>query len=200
MKKIIIASSNHGKIKEFKALLQGFELFSLDEFFKGEIEENGLSFKENALIKARAIYNSLEQKDKKEFIVLSDDSGLCVEALAFRPGIFSARFSGQKDDGLNRKKLLDELSALKISKSKAYFKSVIALCSFYGECFTNGLLRGYVIDKELGENGFGYDCLFVPNSYDKTLAQLSFEEKNLISHRKKALENMEFLLRSFREG
>lgn len=197
MKRIIIASSNEGKINEFKALLKGFELFSLAEFYKGEIEENGSSFRENALIKARAVYENLNEKQRKEFIVLSDDSGLCVEALNGRPGIFSARFSGQKSDEANRKKLIFELNSLNLNKSKAYFKCVIALHSFYGECFTNGVLRGFVIDKELGENGFGYDSLFIPRTYDKTLAQLSPELKNNISHRAKALKLMKRILKLF---
>ena len=197
MKRIIIASSNEGKINEFKALLKGFELFSLAEFYKGEIEENGSSFRENALIKARAVYENLNEKQRKEFTVLSDDSGLCVEALNGRPGIFSARFSGQKSDETNRKKLIFELNSLNLNKSKAYFKCVIALRSFYGECFTNGVLRGFVIDKELGENGFGYDSLFIPRTYDKTLAQLSPELKNNISHRAKALKLMKRILKLF---
>ena len=197
MKRIIIASSNEGKINEFKALLKGFELFSLAEFYKGEIEENGSSFRENALIKARAVYENLHEKQRKEFIVLSDDSGLCVEALNGRPGIFSARFSGQKSDEANRKKLIFELNSLNLNKSKAYFKCVIALHSFYGEWFTNGVLRGFVIDKELGENGFGYDSLFIPRTYDKTLAQLSPELKNNISHRAKALKLMKRILKLF---
>ena len=197
MKRIIIASSNEGKINEFKALLKGFELFSLAEFYKGEIEENGSSFRENALIKARAVYENLHEKQRKEFIVLSDDSGLCVEALNGRPGIFSARFSGQKSDEANRKKLIFELNSLNLNKSKAYFKCVIALRSFYGESFTNGVLRGFVIDKELGENGFGYDSLFIPRTYDKTLAQLSPELKNNISHRAKALKLMKRILKLF---
>lgn len=197
MKRIIIASSNEGKINEFKALLKGFELFSLAEFYKGEIEENGSSFRENALIKARAVYENLHEKQRKEFIVLSDDSGLCVEALNGRPGIFSARFSGQKSDEANRKKLIFELNSLNLNKSKAYFKCVIALRSFYGEYFTNGVLRGFVIDKELGENGFGYDSLFIPRTYDKTLAQLSPELKNNISHRAKALKLMKRILKLF---
>ena len=197
MKRIIIASSNEGKINEFKALLKGFELFSLAEFYKGEIEENGSSFRENALIKARAVYENLHEKQRKEFIVLSDDSGLCVEALNGRPGIFSARFTGQKSDEANRKKLIFELNSLNLNKSKAYFKCVIALRSFYGEYFTNGVLRGFVIDKELGENGFGYDSLFIPRTYDKTLAQLSPELKNNISHRAKALKLMKRILKLF---
>lgn len=197
MKKIIIASSNEGKIKEFKALLHEFDFFSLKDFFNGDIEENGNSFKQNALIKSRTVFDSLSTKDKKDFIVLSDDSGLCVEALNGNPGVFSARFSKQGSDEANRKKLITELKNLNLSQSKAYFQAFIGLCCVYGEFCASGVLRGYVLSEQRGENGFGYDSLFIPNGFDKTLAELSFEEKNLISHRKKALQNIIFLLRLF---
>lgn len=100
--KIILATSNKHKVLELKEILKDFEIYAFDEVLMPfEIEENGKTFKENALIKARAVFNALDEKQKKDFIALSDDSGICVDVLEGNPGIYSARFSGKGDDKSN---------------------------------------------------------------------------------------------------
>ena len=182
--KIIIASNNKGKIKEIKELIgSGYEVVSLSEagFFE-DIEENGSSFEENAMIKAEAV-----AKRFPDCAVMADDSGLCVSALNGAPGIYSARYSGvHGDDKANNEKLLSELSGR--SDRSAYFMCAVACTLPSGERFTvTGKCDGIIAEKESGENGFGYDPLFYLEEYKKTMAEISFEEKNRISHRAKAL-------------
>ncbi|EOI5957941.1 non-canonical purine NTP pyrophosphatase, partial [Campylobacter jejuni] len=165
-----------------------------------EIEENGKTFKENALIKARAVFNALDEKQKKDFIVLSDDSGICVDVLEGNPGIYSARFSGKGDDKSNRDKLVNEMVKKGFKQSKAHYVAAIAMVGLMGEFSTHGTMHGKVIDTEKGENGFGYDSLFIPKGFDKTLAQLSVDEKNNISHRFKALELAKIILKILNKG
>ena len=196
--KILLASNNKNKILELKELLTDFEIYAFNEVLTPfEIEENGTSFKENALIKARAVFDAL--KDKKEFIVLSDDSGICVDILGGRPGIYSARFSAEKTDEANRKKLIEELVKLNAKESKAHYRAAIAIKSFEVEFVTQGFMHGKVITECKGENGFGYDPLFIPQNFDKTLAELDFKEKNKISHRFKALNLAKILLKMIKE-
>ncbi len=194
--KIILATNNAHKINEIKKILKNYELYALNEILSPfEIEENGLSFKENALIKSRAVFKKLCKKEQENFIVLSDDSGLCTEALKGKPGIYSSRFSKEKTDAKNREKLIKELKNLNLEQSKAHFKAAIALSSKMGDFCVGASLHGRVICEERGENGFGYDALFIPKNYEKTLAQLSSEEKNSISHRFKALSLTAILLK-----
>ena len=196
MMKIILATSNAHKFAEVKKILKNFELYPLEEFLTPfEIKENGMSFKENALIKSKAVFNAIGKEKQKKIVVLSDDSGLCVEALGAQPGIYSARFSKQGTDEKNREKLIKKLRKLKLNQSKAYYKTAIALSSIWGDFFVQATMHGKVICKERGSGGFGYDCLFIPNHFDKTLAELSSEEKNSISHRFKALDLAQILLR-----
>ncbi|MFQ6342692.1 RdgB/HAM1 family non-canonical purine NTP pyrophosphatase [Campylobacter sp. VTCC 70190] len=194
--KIILATSNPHKVLELKELLKDFEIYTFDEFLTPfEIEENGKNFKENALLKARAVFEALDEKQKKDFIVLSDDSGLCVDVLEGRPGVYSARFSEQGDDKNNRIKLVSEMAKKGFKESKAHYVACIALVGLMGEFSTHGIMHGRVIDTQKGENGFGYDALFIPKGFDKTLAQLSADEKNSISHRFKALELAKIILK-----
>ncbi|KAA6224932.1 MULTISPECIES: RdgB/HAM1 family non-canonical purine NTP pyrophosphatase [unclassified Campylobacter] len=199
--KIILATNNAHKFAELKELLKSYKCYSLNELSgQFNIEENGTSFKENALIKSRAIFNLLTPKDKEKFVVLSDDSGLCVDILHGRPGIFSSRFSGVKDDKANKEKLALELETLGLSESKAYFCCAIAISSKFGDFSTHGFLYGKIITQQKGKNGFGYDSMFIPDNYDKTLAQLSENEKNQISHRSRAIKVAKPILKKLKRN
>ncbi|HDZ4940081.1 TPA: RdgB/HAM1 family non-canonical purine NTP pyrophosphatase [Campylobacter jejuni] len=199
--KIILATSNKHKVLELKEILKDFEIYAFDEVLTPfEIEENGKTFKENALIKAKAVFNALDKEQKKDFITLSDDSGICVDVLGGNPGIYSARFSGKGDDKSNRDKLVSEMMKKGFKQSKAHYVAAIAMVGLMGEFSTHGTMYGQVIDTEKGENGFGYDSLFVPKGFDKTLAELSKDEKNNISHRFKALEIAKTILKILNKG
>ncbi|CDG56988.1 Nucleoside 5-triphosphatase RdgB (dHAPTP, dITP, XTP-specific) [Campylobacter coli 76339] len=199
--KILLATSNKHKVVELKEILKEFEIYAFDEILTVfEIEENGNSFKENALIKARAVFNALNENQKNEFIVLSDDSGICVDVLGGKPGIYSARFSGKGDDKSNRDELVKQMGALGFKTSKAHYVAAIALVSLEGEWTVHGTMHGHVINIERGENGFGYDSLFIPKGFDKTLAELSNDEKNQLSHRFKALELARIVLKVLNKG
>ncbi len=199
--KILLATSNKHKVVELKEILKEFEIYAFDEILTVfEIGENGNSFKENALIKARAVFNALNENQKNEFIVLSDDSGICVDVLGGKPGIYSARFSGKGDDKSNRDELVKQMGALGFKTSKAHYVAAIALVSLEGEWTVHGTMHGHVISTERGENGFGYDSLFIPKGFDKTLAELSNDEKNQLSHRFKALELARIVLKVLNKG
>ncbi len=186
MEKLIVASNNKGKIKEIKEILKDvYEIVPMGEAgFNEEIEENGSTFFENALIKAKAVSEALGVN------ALADDSGLCVDALGGAPGIYSARFSGvHGDDAANRKKLLSELKNLKNpDERKAKFVSSVVLYKRDGEVVSGmGETHGIIGFKEEGENGFGYDSLFVSDDLGKSFGVATAEEKNAVSHRKRAL-------------
>ncbi|TEY04040.1 RdgB/HAM1 family non-canonical purine NTP pyrophosphatase [Campylobacter sp. US33a] len=198
--KILLATSNKHKVLEIKELLKEFEVYAFDEILKPfEIEEYGTSFKQNALIKARAVFDALNERQKNEFFVLSDDSGICVDILGGKPGIYSARFSGKGDDKSNRDELVRQMKEKGYKESKAHYMAAIAMVAFAGEFSAHGSMHGRVIDEERGENGFGYDSLFIPKGFDKTLAELSNDEKNQISHRFKALQNAKFILKNIKK-
>lgn len=197
--KIIIASGNLDKVKEIKKFYKEYEIFPLSEIFEPfEIIENGSSFKENALIKSRAVYEKICSLNlENEFISLSDDSGISVDALNFRPGIYSARFSGKNaNDSSNRAKLKSELKALNLTSSPAFYTACIAISSKFGEFSTHGFMYGNAIIDERGTNGFGYDFMFVPNEFNNTIGELSDEVKQEISHRSKALNLAKYILKS----
>lgn len=182
--KVVIASGNRGKLREFEEILKEkitpyFEL--LDEF---EIIEDGDSFAQNALIKAREIYKKLGC----EYIVVSDDSGISIDALDGKPGVYSARFAGEgASDRDNLIKAIDSLKELKIGESKAHYSAAIAIVSKYGEYVVHGWMYGKVIDTPRGDKGFGYDPIFIPDGFDKTLGELDSKIKESLSHRAKAL-------------
>lgn len=185
--KIILASANKSKIKEIKAIFskKNIEILSLHDIGNPpEIEENGSSFEENAFIKAKAIY------DLHKIPVISDDSGLCVEALGNQPGIFSARYAGEpSSDVNNRKKMLQETKSF-----SEPIKAKFMCCAMYYDGFNKihelGELNGQITRNEIGDNGFGYDPIFMPIGYKKTLAEIDSDEKNKISHRGKAFEKL----------
>ena len=184
---IVIASRNKKKIRELEALIskyiEGVKLLSLDDVgLYEDVEEDGSSFEENALIKAR--YAARSGK-----ISVGDDSGLCVNALGGAPGIYSARYAGEHgNDEANNRKLLFELSD-KGDKS-AYFVSAVACVLPDGREFvTEGRANGEITENASGNGGFGYDPIFYCPELGKTFADLSSDEKNAISHRGKAIEN-----------
>lgn len=184
---IVIASRNKKKIRELEALIskyiEGVKLLSLDDVgLYEDVEEDGNSFEENALIKAR--YAARSGK-----ISVGDDSGLCVNALGGAPGIYSARYAGEHgNDEANNRKLLFELSD-KGDKS-AYFVSAVACVLPDGREFvTEGRANGEITENASGNGGFGYDPIFYCPELGKTFADLSADEKNAISHRGKAIEN-----------
>lgn len=196
--KILLASNNAHKVKELKSLLAPFEIYAFGEVLTPfEVEESGTSFKENALIKSRAVFSALNEAQKKEFIVLSDDSGISVAALKGQPGIFSARFSAQKTDKANRAKLIGELKALNLNESEAFYTACIGISSNLGDFSAHGFMHGKVIAEERGQNGFGYDSLFIPKGFTQTLGELDEAVKAEISHRFKALSLAKMILRLF---
>lgn len=189
-KKIVVASNNKHKIKEIKKILTQYDIIPMEEIgFNQEIEENGKTFEENALIKANTIHKYLKESGK-EYLVLADDSGLCVDSLNGEPGVYSARYSGEHgNDQANRNKLLKLLEG---KDRTAYFCCTIAIINPSGkqQIFV-GKTYGEITDKEIGENGFGYDCIFYSDDLKKTFGEASEEEKNSVSHRSRALEQIQ---------
>ena len=187
--KIILASANKGKIREIKEYCDVEVLAFSDVLEPFDIIEDGDTFKENALIKARAIYEKL--KDTQEaFVVLSDDSGISVPALGNEPGIYSARYAGEgASDKDNLYKLIDALKQKGIEKTPAFYTAAMAIVTDKGEEFTvHGWMYGDVIAEARGEKGFGYDPMFIPEGYHDTLGELDSDVKENLSHRSKALK------------
>lgn len=186
MKEILIATKNEGKMKEFKGLFAklGFEVKSLTQMTDAiDVVEDGATFAENAIKKAEQIsahYN---------VITVADDSGLIVDALDGRPGIYSARYAGEgKNDQENLQKVLSEMEGVPVEKRTARFHCTLALAIPLETTITvEGECEGIITEEPTGEFGFGYDpIMFIP-SVNRTMAQLTKEEKNTISHRAKAL-------------
>ena len=192
MKTIVVASSNKDKIQEIKEILNDFEVIVFSDIIqKFDIEENGKTFKENAIIKAKAVYERLN----KDYIVLSDDSGICVDVLDGKPGIYSARFAGDNaDDKKNLQKLILELENKNITTSNANYTCAVAMINEGKVSTVHGWMHGKITTTPKGNNGFGYDPIFIPNGFDKTIAQLASHIKHQISHRFKAFDLIKFLL------
>lgn len=178
--KIVVASGNAHKIDEIKAIFRGVELITMrDAGFTGDVEETGSTFKENALIKAQAVFNALRLP------VLADDSGLCVDALGGAPGVYSARFSGGSSAD-NRALLLKRLE--NVSHRSAYFACSVCYIGENGKpLFGEGFTRGRILFEEIGDKGFGYDSLFYSDDLQKSFGEATEEEKNSVSHRYRAL-------------
>ncbi len=190
MKTLVLASSNEHKVKEFKKILNDFNIITMKEIgFNDDIEENGETARENALIKAEAIHKFCEAQGLKYYVV-ADDTGLCVNALNGAPGVYSARYAGGHGNSeANRNKVLKELEG-KADRS-AYFNCAIALISPNGRAIeVEGQTDGVITAKPEGDNGFGYDSIFFSNDLGKTFAVASEEEKNSVSHRGRALEKL----------
>ncbi|WP_077621325.1 XTP/dITP diphosphatase [Sediminibacillus massiliensis] len=191
MEKLLIATKNEGKVRDFKELFSkyGMEIISLldlDETIP-EIEETGTTFEENARIKAETIV------ERFQLPVLADDSGLEIDALGGRPGVYSARYAGEaKNDQANLEKVLEEMEGVPADNRSARFVCVLAVARPGEATYTvRGTCEGSIATAPAGENGFGYDPVFYPKGTDKTMAQLTAKEKNSISHRKNALVQLE---------
>ncbi|XVY16221.1 XTP/dITP diphosphatase [Bacillus subtilis] len=193
MKEAIIATHNPGKVKEFKEILEprGYDVKSLAEIgFTVEIEETGHTFEENAILKAEAVAKAVNK------MVIADDSGLSIDNLGGRPGVYSARYAGeQKDDQANIEKVLSELKGIEKEQRTARFRCALAVSIPGEETKTvEGHVEGYIAEEPRGEYGFGYDPIFIVKDKDKTMAELTSDEKNKISHRADALKKLSKLL------
>jgi len=190
MIRLLLGTKNEGKIAEATELLAepGLELLTFSDRPFSDVEENGDTFLVNALLKARSVC------EETGLAVLAEDAGLEVAHLAGAPGVRSARFSGEPvDTARNNDLLLERLRG--VQDRRARFVAVAALQLPDGQSFvTTGILRGAITERWIGEGGFGYDPLFMPDGHAKTLAEMSLREKNRISHRKRALMRMRPIL------
>lgn len=183
--KLVVASHNAGKIAEIKALLAPLkiEVQSAAELRLGDVEETGTTFEENAKIKANALSLMCGLP------CLADDSGLCVDALDGRPGVYSARYAPNRNFNEGMKMLLKEIETSGSNNRNAHFSCCLALaCPNTKTKVFEGRVDGSIAAAPKGSNGFGYDPIFIPEGYDKTFAELGDDIKNQISHRRRALE------------
>ena len=177
MRRIVFATKNKNKLEEIKAKLPEYEIVSMEEAgFNMEIEENGKTFEENAIIKAEAVSKSLNE------IVMADDSGLEIDYLDKAPGVLSARFLGHDTSyDVKNKKILEMLDGVEEEKRSARFVCAIAIAIPNMDTkVVRGTIEGVIGQEQKGENGFGYDPIFVVKELNKTTAELSMEEKNKI--------------------
>lgn len=192
--KIVFATGNAGKMREIRAILAdlNMEIFSMKEVgVVAEAEENGTTFMENAVIKAKDIAGKVE-----EAIVMADDSGLVVDALNGEPGIYSARYMGEDTSyRIKNANIISRLDGVPVEKRTARFACAIAAVMPDGTVLTTeGAIEGYIGYEERGEGGFGYDPIFMVPELGCSTAELTDEEKNAISHRGRALEAMKVKL------
>ena len=192
--KIVFATGNEGQMREVRLILQdlGFPVLSMKEAGVSlDIEENGTTFAENAMIKARAVW------EKTGGIVLADDSGLVVDYLGGEPGVYSARYLGEDTSyEIKNQAIIDRLADAKEEERTARFVSAIAAVLPDGsELVTEGTVEGLIAHEPAGNGGFGYDPIFYLPKYGVTSAEIPIEKKNEISHRGKALEAMKIKLR-----
>ena len=182
--KIIAATKNKNKLREFGEILKGFEIISQEEAgIDIDVEETGATFEENSRLKAEAIYNATG------IAAIADDSGLCVDALGGEPGVYSARYGGEGLDDEGRVQLLlKNMKKVPDEKRTARFVCVITMVSNDGIITARGECEGVINHAPKGENGFGYDPVFYMKEYGKTTAEMSPGEKNAVSHRGKALK------------
>lgn len=180
--RLVVASGNAHKLREIAEIFTDFEVVSQKQMgFDEDVEENGSTFAENALIKARAACKALG------CMALADDSGLCVDALKGAPGIYSARYSGQHgQDRENRQLLLKNMQG--VTDRRAHFTCAVALVYPDGrELLAEGYTYGQILTEEVGNGGFGYDCIFQNDDLGKSFGLATSEEKNSVSHRSRAL-------------
>ena len=193
MKEVIIATKNSGKAKEFVRMFEplGFQVKTLLDYDEIEdIEETGSTFEENAILKAETVSKRLNRA------VIADDSGLVIDALNGRPGVYSARYAGeQKSDEDNMDKVLEELKGVERTTRTARFYCALALAIPGKKTVTvSGTCEGLILDEKRGTHGFGYDPIFYVKEKNKAMAELLPEEKSQISHRAVALRNLSKLL------
>ncbi|MCX7797744.1 MAG: RdgB/HAM1 family non-canonical purine NTP pyrophosphatase [Melioribacter sp.] len=185
--KLILATQNKGKVKEIKSIFNGskFEIISLYDLGNNiKIEETGTTFKENAIIKAETIYEYYKEP------TIADDSGIEIEQLGGRPGVYSAIYAGENcTDEENNAKVINELKNFP-EPHKAKYVCVAVFYDGRNLIETKGELHGRVIKEPRGTEGFGYDPIFIPDGYEKTVAEISLEEKNRISHRAQAFSKL----------
>ncbi|MGM8213297.1 XTP/dITP diphosphatase [Virgibacillus sp. W0430] len=191
MEHVLVATKNKGKAIEFQQLFQKYgrkskSLLDIDGNIP-DIEETGETFEENAKIKAETISNLLQTT------VLADDSGLIIDALNGSPGVFSARYAGENStDQANIDKVMNEMIHIPENERSARFICVIAVAVPGKDTFfRTGVCEGRIAFKQSGANGFGYDPIFIPQDFERTMAELTSEEKNKISHRTNALNKLE---------
>ena len=198
--RLVFASNNAHKLAEVRAMMpEGISVLSLSEIgFEDEIDETGTTLEENSAIKADAVYQWLTANGEWRKVdgVFADDTGLEIDALGGKPGVYTARWAGEP--AANRQKALAELKD-KTDRS-AQFRTVITLIKFsaisdqYSETQVSGIVRGRIAEEEYGQGGFGYDPVFIPEGYNKTFGELPAEVKNSISHRSRALAELVKLL------
>ena len=186
--RLVFASNNAHKLDEVRRIMPSdIEVLSLSDIgFEAEIEETGTTLEENSAIKAEAVYQwILDHGHCSLDGVFADDTGLEIDALGGKPGVYTARWAGEP--AANRKKALSELQGK--TDRGAQFRTVIALIKVNGERLAvSGIVRGRIAEEEYGNGGFGYDPVFIPEGYDKTFGELPAEIKNSISHRARALQ------------
>lgn len=183
--RLVVASGNKNKLREIAEIFTEFEVVSQKQMgFDGDVEETGETFAENALIKARAASKALG------CMAMADDSGLCVDALGGAPGVYSARYCGRHgSDKENRDLLLKNMQGAE--NRNAHFTCALALVYSDGRALiAEGHTYGTILERETGEGGFGYDCLFKSDDLDKSFGEAAAEEKNAVSHRFRALQTM----------
>lgn len=181
--KIIFATGNENKVKEIRALLpEGIEIISLKEMsYLEDIEETGKTLQENSILKAQTIY------DKYQLPVLAEDTGLEVDALNNEPGVYSARYAGADCDSEKNMELLLKNLQL-VDKRTAQFRTVATFIENNTSHIFEGVVRGEILKEKRGEEGFGYDALFMPAGFKKSFAEMNINEKGLISHRAIAMK------------
>ena len=184
VKNIVFATGNPNKLKEIKDAINSFEIIGLKDLrITEEIPETGNTLKKNALQKAKFVY------DKTALDCFSDDTGLEIEALDFRPGVYSAMYAGPDCNAENNmRKVLEELG--EVPNRNAQFKTVIALILQGREYFFEGVVKGKILKEKKGKDGFGYDSIFRPLGYKESFAEMSIAQKNEISHRGLAVKKL----------
>ncbi|RUM65314.1 MAG: non-canonical purine NTP pyrophosphatase, RdgB/HAM1 family [Sulfurimonas sp.] len=193
--KLVLATSNKGKVREIKAMCKDFEVIPYTELIQEfEIIEDADTFKDNALLKAHAVFKALNDEN---LIVLADDSGISVEALHGAPGIYSARYGGEDaTDKDNLQTLMKNIKATGVDSSPAFYTAAMAIVTKSSERTVHGWMYGTALTKAQGEGGFGYDPMFIPLGFDKTLGELDDETKRKLSHRSKALSLAKKILKT----
>lgn len=185
LKELVVASHNKGKIEEFEKMLApyGVKIYSANDLNLPDVEETGKTFEENAILKAETLAKICNKA------CLADDSGLCVDALGGRPGVYSARYAPNRDFDKAMTMLIDEIKETGSSDWSAHFACVLALKEPDKDVkIFEGRVDGNIIDEKRGQNGFGFDPIFMPKGFDITFGEMTGEEKKQISHRGRAVE------------